>query len=133
MTKPTDSRPDVVTLKPRRGRWLKRLAVAFVLLVGAIVGGHWIWGERSAARLDARLRELKAAGEPVEPADLVAPAVPDDQNAVVDLRAAAAAVDDESPAWKQWEQLEGIAFPLTAEEAALFKRMLDESGRARPL
>src|SRR4051812_23274228 len=81
-----------VTLKPRR-RWLRRIGLSVVVLVLLLAAGHWYWGHQAERQLAGRLAELRAAGEPVAPADLAGPAVPDADNAAIDLRAAAAAID----------------------------------------
>jgi len=59
------------------------------------------------------------------PSDLVAPSVPDDQNAVIDLRAAAALIDTKSDAWDAYGRLDP-ALPLTDREIAVLKRVLAE-------
>src|SRR5438128_2562768 len=112
---------------PKRSgaRWLKWLGLTFSLLVAAGVGGHWWWGQSAERRLDAMIARYRAAGEPMLPSDLVAPSVPDDQNAVIDLRAAAALIDTKSDAWDAYGRLDP-ALPLTDREIAVLKRVLAE-------
>src|SRR4051812_17467089 len=90
-----------VTLKPRR-RWLRRLGLSLLVLVLPLVAGHWYWGHRAERQLAEQLAQLRAAGEPVAPADLAGPAVQDGDNAAVDLRAAASAIDQKSEVWDRF-------------------------------
>ena len=111
-------------------RWLKWLGVSVALLVPTAVGGHWWWGRSAERRLDAMIARYRAAGEPMLPSDLVAPSVADDQNAVIDLRAAAALIDTKSDAWDSYGRLDP-ALPLTDREIAVLKRVLEE-GQGAP-
>src|SRR5690349_9595912 len=88
-------RPKRETLEPpaqtapkrRRGlKWVSR--IVSLLAVGLIVA-HWYWGRSAARALEAQIHGYQIAGEPIDPADLNDPLVPDPDNAVIDLRKAA--------------------------------------------
>ena len=79
-------------LRPRRRfAWRKWLRAALVIV--SIVAMHQWWGQRAAHRLDREVLALAAAGEPVTPQALLGPALPDEQNAAVDLRASADSIE----------------------------------------
>src|SRR6478609_8196042 len=121
----SDEREPGGSHKRSGARWLKRMGIALVVLVAAVVGGHWWWGRSTEGRLDAVIARYRAAGEPMLPSDLVAPAVPDNENAVIQLRAAAALINTKSAAWEAFDRLDP-ALPFTDRETSVLKALLDE-------
>ena len=72
--------------------WMRRLWrwLRWVLLVaGLLVGGWLIWTAILRHRFETRLEALREAGEPVDPADLEEPRLPEADNAAPLLRQAA--------------------------------------------
>jgi hypothetical protein len=89
MTPPSD---DTTRPIPPRYWWLKRILLAVgVLIVGLVVLRLW-WGYEAERRLQAKIDELRAAGEPLTPEDFELPALPDEKNAAYFYRQAAAAI-----------------------------------------
>lgn len=94
----------------RRGwRWAVRAGVAVIVLAGAAAGVHAWLTHRARAAFMAEVEAYHRTGEPVSPADLALPSIPDDRNAVPDLRAAVAAAGQPAEEWTTWE---GAGFPL---------------------
>src|SRR5215207_1882903 len=98
---------------PRWGRRFLLVALLFALLV---LGAHWIWGKGGTGRLGRQVAAYKAAGEPIEPADFMRPAIPDDQNGAEDIRAAFKSLDTSTAAWKAYDKLEDVEIPLRPKE-----------------
>jgi hypothetical protein len=107
-----------------------RFLIALVLVLALFGLGHWYWGVRGAGRFQRTIEKLKARGEPVTLADFNDPPVPDDQNAALDLRAAARSMKVNSPAWKAFEQLEEYRLPFTDEERSATLKVLAENPAA---
>lgn len=80
---------DAARPTPPRRRWLKRAAVTAGLLGLALIALRWWWGSEAERRLQAKIAEYRAAGQPVLAEDFALPPVPDDENAAVLLRRAA--------------------------------------------
>jgi hypothetical protein len=74
-------------------------------------------------RLDAALRKLHEAGEPVYPADFDSPVPPAGENAVEDLVAAGQLIHQQAEAMKGFDTLE-MTLPLTDDEVATIKGVL---------
>jgi hypothetical protein len=55
---------------PRKRKWLRRLAIAFVLFLVAVVTGYGVWRYQASTARDAEIAKIQAAGEPVWFADL---------------------------------------------------------------
>jgi hypothetical protein len=92
---PADERVAEVTSDqtrpiPPRYWWLKRLVVAVILLLLTTPVLRCVFGMVAQRRLDAHVTELRASGEPVLPQDFEFPAVPDQDNAAIPLKKAAA-------------------------------------------
>lgn len=109
--------------------WAWRVAVALVLVV---VFGHAIWGARSKARFEARLAELRAAGEAVMPEDFAPPAVAGEENAATDLLAAGRIVAGRGEAARAYRDL-SAQIPLNAREVGLIGAELRACAEAFPL
>jgi hypothetical protein len=93
--------PDAKTLPPTdelthpippRYWWLKRILLATGVLVVALVILRLWWGWEAERRLEAKIAEYRAAGQPVTLEDFQFPPVPDDDNAAKLLQDAAAAI-----------------------------------------
>jgi hypothetical protein len=83
------------TLKPRRRlRQVWRRAQWIILPLALLVGLHFGWTKLEQRRLARTIEEYRTAGERILPVDFDQPAVPDADNAVIDLRAAAAPLDE---------------------------------------
>ncbi|HEY7119114.1 MAG TPA: hypothetical protein VH475_21165 [Tepidisphaeraceae bacterium] len=81
---------------PRRRRFVglwRGLKVAGVALL-VLLALRLVWGYRVNRQIEARLAEYRARGEPWEARQFEGPAIPDDQNAAVALRRAAAKIVD---------------------------------------
>lgn len=107
------------------GRWL--LAAAAMGVV-ALVAGYFLWTASLQRRLDQQVAALRAAGEPVEITDLTAPSVPDERNAVIDLRRAAATLNSASGGG-QMQLLPETDFtlPLSADAAAQLRTSVQQN------
>src|SRR5215207_7647455 len=96
--KDTPPRAESVSIPPKR-RWFRRLLVTLVLLVGLVVAAHWGAGRVMERKLNRQVALLRAAGEPMLPAEVArldADSVPDADNAALILRTAAASVDEQT-------------------------------------
>ncbi len=76
---------------PVRYRWLKRIVAWSGVLLVVLVGLRSVWGIVARHQLEAEVDRIRAAGEPVLPEDFGSTFVPDEENAVVLIRAAVAA------------------------------------------
>jgi len=83
-----DKSGDVQPLPPRYW-WLKRIAVAFGVLIAALLGLRIWWGAVANRRLQAEIARIQAAGEPIWPEDFDSEPVPEEDNAVTLLLEAA--------------------------------------------
>ncbi|HEX4792246.1 MAG TPA: hypothetical protein VH370_00555 [Humisphaera sp.] len=73
---------------PPRFRALKRATIALLVLTLAL-GSLWLWWSHVAStRLQARIAEIKAHGEPLYPGDFDSPPIPAELNAATYLRRA---------------------------------------------
>lgn len=118
----------------RRGRTVLLVLLGLFLLV---LGSHAYWGHYNGRKLAHATEALRAAGEPMTAADLRQPPVPDDRNAAVLLRAAAKGIDQETEAWKAFEEVQwpavGTRLPLPPGDRAASQRAIDENEAAFPL
>jgi hypothetical protein len=85
---------------PPRFRWLKRLAIAYLLLAMTIVGVRLWWGAVAQRRLDEGVAAIRATGEPAIAEDLNREKLPDADNAAYYYKQAIATLNPnaESPA-----------------------------------
>ena len=75
---------------PPRYRWLKRILIAVVTLVIALVVAQRWWAHAADRRYQASIDAARARGEPVLPADFLPDGpVPDSRNAALSLANAA--------------------------------------------
>ena len=127
-----------VRIRPKR-RWLRRLALAALLLVGLVVAGHWGLGKVAERRLNEQVAAYRAKGEPMLPAEIArldADTVGDADNAALVLRAAAASVDTKSDAWQAFNELgsgvdeEDPRPPLADDELKRLRALVASNGAA---
>ncbi len=106
-----DAARDVRPIPPRFW-WTKRIALAALIYLVALLGVRWIWGIYAENKLAARLAECRAAGEPMDGSAFAGPDIPDEENAAVFIRAAAAAfVESELTGRDAWELLDATDLP----------------------
>lgn len=111
----------------RRWPWVLFLLVA-LLLIGTF-GVYWVWSTGGERRLAHQVALYKAAGEPIELADFNVVGVSDEDNAVIDLRAAATSIDESTDHYKAFMQIDA-ALPLTAKEADTIKAFASDNAAA---
>lgn len=104
----------------RRWRWAAFVCLLLLIMVGA---GYFTWSKRAEQRLAEYLAELRSQGEPTEPADLIHPPIPVEDDAAIDLLAAAALVDEQGEALKAYGQIP-FDRPLSAEEIATISALV---------
>ena len=129
-TDPGSSAPP--PLPRRKRRWLKRIALAMLALVLVAAVGHWWWGRRAASALDRQLGELRAAGDPVTVEELNRwPGATSGagDNAVPLLRGAGDLIDEASPAWAKFMEMDKL-LPLTDAEAAGYEAVVKDFDKA---
>ncbi len=110
----------------RKGLWLKLSAAC--LLTVAILAGEYAYRVRRAGRaLAQQVADFRRAGDRVLPCDFV-PAVPitDADNAALDLRAAAAAIDVQSKAWGDFSRVRS-GLPLLDVERPRVRGAVEEN------
>jgi hypothetical protein len=78
-----------------------RLMFALWVVPFVLYGG---WGAYERHRLDARLREYRAAGEAVAPEDFAGTPVPPDENAAEDLLAFGRVIERHDDVWNKFDQ-----------------------------
>lgn len=57
------------TTHPKRFYWLKRFAIAGLVLLVLLIGLRLAWGQRVQSRLDQAIADIHAKGEPIQMAD----------------------------------------------------------------
>lgn len=82
-------------LPVRKGRKLRWAALVGLLVIVALAAFYLTWSKRADRRLAQMVDQIKRAGEPVSPEELVHPPIPPDEDAAVDLLAAMALLDNE--------------------------------------
>src|SRR5688500_8595787 len=67
---------------PRRYGWLTRIAALYLLVIAAVAGLRWWWGNVSSSRFEAAIAAAHARGEKILVADYApGDSIPDEQNA----------------------------------------------------
>lgn len=112
---------DFYPPRRRRWRWAAFVCLLLLIMVGA---GYFTWSKRAEQQLAEYLAELRAQGEPTEPADLIHPPIPAEDDAAIDLLAAAALVDAEGEALKAFLNI-SFDGPLSTEERATIARVVE--------
>lgn len=77
---------------PPRYWWLKRLALAAAVFLLALLGLRWWWGCEAERRLQAKIAEYRAAGQPVLLEDFMPEPIPDEENGAHFLQLAASKI-----------------------------------------
>jgi hypothetical protein len=126
------SAPEPAIRWPPRFRWLKHLTAAYLVFVTCLALLYWGWTAYSHRQLAAAIAAVHARREPALPEDFDPPPIPDDENAAVPLRQAAALFKRfESDA--KWEdrlsaeartQLTFLVRHLEPVDAGMIKRIL---------
>lgn len=80
---PSPAPADVVRPVPPRFWWLKRIALALVAWIAVLTAARLVWGWEADRRMQAKIAEYRAAGEPILIEDFQRPPIPDDENAAV--------------------------------------------------
>jgi hypothetical protein len=113
---------------PPRYWWLKRVLVAAGALVLLLVALRLAWGWEAQRRLDAKIAEYRAAGQPVTLDDFQRSPVPDEENAAFYLRHAIAELHAPSPDSPQFEHI--ASDPWRIFEHLAYAQELVESNEA---
>lgn len=82
--------PDPETPCPPRFYWLKRLALAGLVLAVLLVGLRLVWGHRVQGRLDLTIADIQSRGESILFDDLQSEPLPDSENGAWYLKQALA-------------------------------------------
>lgn len=115
---------DEQSLPRPRGRRLKWAAFVLLLLIVGLGAGYFTWSKKSEQRLADLMAELRRAGEPVEPRDLIHPPIPAEDDAAVDLFAAAAVLDPQGAALQAFGNM-NLDAPLGPEERATIEKFIE--------
>src|SRR5688500_16142166 len=124
--------PTEAAVKKRMGRgprWLLRLAALVACVIVALVA----WSVLERRGLNNRIDALRKAGEPVTPADLNSAPVPDEQNAVIELSAAARIIDQKADTWKGADQLYSLRLPFSEADLKILRDGVTPNAAALPL
>lgn len=113
----------------RKMNWFARLSVGAVLLLALAVGAHWWLGSRAEHKLARLVAEVAARGEPTRVEDLNRNGVADEDNAAVDLRSAARAMNLKSAAWERFDRYD-LKLPLHEEERAAMRGVVEENAES---
>lgn len=117
---------------PRYG-WLKRIIAVTGSVLFLLVIVRLAWGWDANRQLRSALAEIRARGEPIDPADFVLPNVPDDQNYVTYLEKALAAVDPKAMSPSQSDMEYQSYPPYTPQWYAMAKAAMEASPNALKL
>ncbi|HEX8523108.1 MAG TPA: hypothetical protein VF669_12700 [Tepidisphaeraceae bacterium] len=112
---------------PPRFHYLKRLALAGVLVFAGLVALHFWWSHLAQRRMDTYVNELHAKGRRILARDFISEPVPDEQNAGKALREAAQKVVD-LPELHDWEVEFTGDLPFSANDIAQL-RQISEANR----
>src|SRR4051794_19780107 len=88
---------DLTVTPPSRKVSWRRIVLLDVVLLSIVFAAHAGWRWHAARALDQQIDQLRAAGEPLLPADFRPKDDYPDGNAAPDLTAAATILDDDSP------------------------------------
>lgn len=119
--------------KPRRRRsWRWRIGMTLLSLLLSTLVGQAIRGHFAKRAFEQAIADLKSAGQPILATDFTPPALPDGDNAAIDLLAAGAQIDRDSDDWKAFENIElgQLALPLDPAEVAQIQAMLKQHAMA---
>lgn len=113
-------------LFPRTRRWMRRILRLALLASLICIAAHAYWAHSTQRALDGQIRAYAAAGEPIFPTDLNDPPIPDQENAVIDLRAALALLKPNSEEWNTFRQIQ-LRLPLTRNLTQILATVLDHN------
>ncbi len=85
---PNDAVPNLSRIHPPRFWWLKRMALACVVVFGLLGGFRAVWGYRAHACLQDEIERIRARGEPLYPSDYMETDVSDPDSLTARLLAA---------------------------------------------
>jgi len=116
--------------RPSRRRKLRIVLCLFVLLIVALVLGHYSWSRHGANAIQAQADAYRLLGQTVTLEDFQDKPIPDDQNAAIDLRAAAAAITlaDEQKEFR--DDFEQPYLPLTDQQLAILRAIVQSNSNA---
>ena len=121
------SNDNAAVVKTRRwGRWI---GFSFLALIVFVIAGHAIWGGWQEKKLGEEIAALRAKGEPLLMQEMANRAVPENENATILLRQAGEAIDVNTEAWRQLDELE-LGLPLSENEVAIVRRAVEENRNA---
>ena len=115
---------DEPPLHRPRGRRLKWAGFILLLLVVGLAAGYFTWSKKSEQRLADLIAGLQRAGEPVKAADLIHRPIPAEDDAAVDLFAAAALLDKQGAALEAYGRME-LGRPLGTEERTTIEKLVE--------
>lgn len=120
-------RPAPRVIPPKKGRRSLpfRVCRGLLILFASLFLLHGGWGYVADRRLEARLCEYRAAGEWADAADFLGPPVPSEQNAALDLRAAAHLVETDDRTFVDADNLFPF-LPLAPDEATLIRAAVEK-------
>jgi hypothetical protein len=104
----------------RIGRWL-------LLLLAMVIALHFGWGRIEQRKLAQMVAQYHRDGEPILPEDFDQPAIPDADNAAIDLRAAAGSIDKAQ--FREFGDLEP-QLPLSDKESLVISRAVANYSKA---
>ena len=93
---------------PKRFWWTKRLAVAYLLLIAALLVTRLIWGHLAERRLATEIGALEAAGGAIDWQALAPEPIPDEENAAEFYTQAAGAITMTAEQGKKFRDLSGV-------------------------
>ena len=100
--------------------WLSRVTWVWVLLCGCSAALA-----QDAKPIEELIQGLRKNNEPATPADFVSTAVPDGENAALELIAAGRRINLQSKAWRDLEQVEDFRLPVGTAEAEVFRALVE--------
>jgi len=116
--------------RPSRRRKLRIFLCFFVLLIVALVLGHYSWSRHGANAIQAQADAYRLLGQPVTLEDFQDKPIPDDQNAAIDLRAAAAAITLTDEQKDFLNKLDQPYLPLTDQQLAILRAIVQSNPNA---
>lgn len=112
-------------------KWMGLFAVVTISLL-LLLNAWYVWS--TGTRLERQLVELRAAGEPVQLADLARPPIPPEENAAVLLRRAADDLNAMQKELTAWFPLQGYPTgSMTSEEQDKVGKLFDAYPKVLPL
>jgi hypothetical protein len=106
-----------------------RVVTLLTILAGTFPRTHAMWGAFENAKLERKIAALKVAGEPVTAADLQLDAMPKEANASLDFKAAGESIDENTAAYKLWQDAipDRFRYPYTPEALTTVRQIVAEN------